>query len=335
MSEKELISASASVNSSTSQPQQKNNSMPGAQLAAYRRAQGKSVEEIASLLKLTPRQILALEADNYALLPGLTIVRGFIRAYAKILNVNADTLIAMMMPEFPEPVAPIVPPRTLAMPLLELRRLPALFINRRHPSLRWVMSLVVVLLMIVFFVQHGVGSVAQAFENVVTQVTNFNKEWMSFASSAASSPSSSTVNAANVGESLQLVHADALLSLNKNVVESEGSSKDLSKDSSKDSSKSSLENSLEGRSESLPKSLSGNSLILKVREDSWIEIRKIHRSATVVSRLFKAGTSETFNVDEPMFMVVGNPTGVDASLRGVPLEMKRASNSKIARIHLK
>ncbi len=310
------------VSPSTLGAQQKNNAMPGAQLAAYRRAQGKSVEEIANLLKLTPRQIVALESDNYALLPGPTIVRGFIRAYAKILKVNADSLIAMMAPESPESVMPIASSRTLSTPLLDLRRLPSLFINRRHTSLRWVMSSLVFVLAVIFFVQRGVGGVAQTFGTAAAKVTSFTSVLASSSSSSSLSSSSPAADVVSVGESLQLAAADGLVSLNQPVVNTENT---------ENSQKRSLETTVEKTVEIS----SQNLLVLKVHEDSWIEIRKMNRGGTLVSRLFKAGTSETFNIDEPMFMVIGNPTGVEASLRGVPLEMKRASNSKIARINLK
>src|SRR5436305_692599 len=39
---------------------------PGAQLAAQREAMGMSVEQIADQLKLAPRQVVALEAGDYA-----------------------------------------------------------------------------------------------------------------------------------------------------------------------------------------------------------------------------------------------------------------------------
>ncbi len=335
MNENETNDVDTPASISKSQPQ-KSRQMPGNQLATYRHAQGRSIEEIANLLKLTPRQILALEADDYALWPALATVRGFIRAYAKILKVDPAPLIAMVAPEPVEPVTPMASPRTLSTPLLDLRRLPSLFINRRNTSLRWVISSVVFLLVIVFFVQHGVGGIAQTFGIAFAKVADFGKEWTSFASSAfASSSPSSSVDAASASESLQLAPADALVSLKKNVVDSEAASKSFAEGLGENPPENIVKNLVNNLANNAVDNSSKNSLVLKIREDSWIEIRKMNRSGTVVSRLFKAGTSETFNVEEPMFMVVGNPTGVDASFRGVQLEMKRASNSKIARINLK
>ena len=65
---------------------------PGAELARQREARGWTVAEVADQLNLAARQIAALEADNYAALPGMAIVRGFIRAYAKLLKIDATPL---------------------------------------------------------------------------------------------------------------------------------------------------------------------------------------------------------------------------------------------------
>ena len=65
----------------------------GGALHAARENQGLTVHEIASRLRLSPKQIEAIEADNYATLPEPTIVRGFIRNYAKLLKIDAQPLL--------------------------------------------------------------------------------------------------------------------------------------------------------------------------------------------------------------------------------------------------
>ena len=65
----------------------------GGALHAARESQGLTVHEIASRLRLSPKQIEAIEADNFATLPEPTIVRGFIRNYAKQLKIDAQPLL--------------------------------------------------------------------------------------------------------------------------------------------------------------------------------------------------------------------------------------------------
>jgi len=74
-------------------------------------------------------------------------------------------------------------------------------------------------------------------------------------------------------------------------------------------------------------------LRLTFREDSWVEIRRADKS-TVISRLLKAGTTETFDVSDATTLIIGNAAGVDASLRGQPLDLKTPGGSNVARLNL-
>ena len=65
----------------------------GGVLKTKREKQGLSVHDVASNLKISGRQIESIEADQFALLPEATIVRGFIRNYAKLLKIQAEPLL--------------------------------------------------------------------------------------------------------------------------------------------------------------------------------------------------------------------------------------------------
>jgi cytoskeleton protein RodZ len=65
----------------------------GGVLRVSREEQKLSIQEIATRLRLSVKQIEAIEADNFAALPEPTIVRGFIRNYAKQLKIAAEPLL--------------------------------------------------------------------------------------------------------------------------------------------------------------------------------------------------------------------------------------------------
>lgn len=65
----------------------------GGALRQARETQGLSIQDVASKLRLGPKQIEAIEADRFEKLPEPTIVRGFIRNYAKLLKINAEPLL--------------------------------------------------------------------------------------------------------------------------------------------------------------------------------------------------------------------------------------------------
>ena len=66
---------------------------PGAMLARGRSDKGLSVADIAAQLRYSPKQIEALEGDDYSRLPGTTFVRGMIRGYAKVLGIQANPIL--------------------------------------------------------------------------------------------------------------------------------------------------------------------------------------------------------------------------------------------------
>src|SRR5262245_26902256 len=69
-------------------------SRPGAMLLAVRREQGLSLGDVARQLKLSVRQVEALERDEYEAFPGPVFVRGFLRNYAKLLQLDPEALVA-------------------------------------------------------------------------------------------------------------------------------------------------------------------------------------------------------------------------------------------------
>ena len=77
-----------------------------------------------------------------------------------------------------------------------------------------------------------------------------------------------------------------------------------------------------------------NTLVLNVREDSWIEVRPQGGKA-LISRLVKAGSTETFEVPGSATLVVGNPKGVSATLRGAAVELPQLPGKTIARVTIK
>lgn len=65
----------------------------GNTLREAREKLGLSVADVAGQIKFAPRQIEALEADDFKHLPEAAFLRGFVRSYAKILRLDAQTLI--------------------------------------------------------------------------------------------------------------------------------------------------------------------------------------------------------------------------------------------------
>ena len=80
-------------NESGAQPEQE---LPplGAVLRAARESRGESLSEVARALKLSVRQLEAIEEERFDELPGPAFVKGFVRNYGRHLGVDIDPMVA-------------------------------------------------------------------------------------------------------------------------------------------------------------------------------------------------------------------------------------------------
>lgn len=90
----------------------------GEQLAAARQARGLAVLDIAQALKLGPRQVEALENGDWQFLPGQTFVRGFVRNYARMVQIDPLPLMMQLDGVLEKPVSTLAVPesRPTSMP---------------------------------------------------------------------------------------------------------------------------------------------------------------------------------------------------------------------------
>ncbi len=81
----------------------------GATLKAHREKQDVSIHQIASQLHLDNRIIIAIENDDYNSLPDSIYIRGYIRGYCKLLNLNADEMLQIYKESAPHADPEIIP----------------------------------------------------------------------------------------------------------------------------------------------------------------------------------------------------------------------------------
>jgi len=341
--------------------------LPGAALAAARQKKGWTIEQAASLVKLAPRQIQAIEADNYAALPGLAVARGFVRSYAKVLGLDVNSVTASLPQESAvQQRDHIVPQHQLSTPFSE-GPLPAMMMSTRGNSsaLPIVAGVVVLALLagaaavrwtelaanvpqLAFLKSHheeaaaapGTSADAQSAQPAETASTDtpVNARVETITPAPAEEP---TKPAASVVEAPAPVAPTPAAAKPEPVqaatpAASQPASTPAPAAASAPASAASAAPA-QMASTTVPSGLnivnSKDLLRLTFREDSWVEIRRADKS-TVISRLLKAGTTETFDVSDAATLIIGNAAGVDASLRGQPLDLKTPGGSNVARLNL-
>lgn len=316
---------------------------PGAQLAAKREELNWSIEQVASHLNLAPRQIAALEADNHAALPGIAIVRGFVRAYAKLLRIDPVPLLQTISNE-----------ATTADQALPLRRVVSskpftdnrsLTMEGQRKGMRYAVYAGLGLILI--------GSALLAFRMgwVPEQIKRQLEQNFGVISVAPVASTAETDNSQpDVGGS-----GEAAITSGFESGEAVGTSSQLlaapaaGADTATPENSRSATASTEVQGKALPpderaaqqqavtslgqrsSNDASDALVLKLREDSWLDIKR-QDGTTVMARLAKAGSTETIKVGGPLSITIGNAAGVEATLRGESVKLKDRANNNVARL---
>ena len=273
----------------------------GAQLAHRREQHGWSIDDVANQLKLAPRQIHAIETDNYAALPTIVMTRGYIRSYAKMLGLDPATILPSAVPVSAARIH-ASEARSRSTIFAESR---LLLSGRNRVPYKGIFGVILCVVVLIIVAQlGGFSALRQPSADIgsphVAPETGSDALKASSASarSVASSDASNTVLATNsVGESA-------------------------------------IANPQPAPVEATVATAGANKLTLDFKQNSWVEIKRADKS-TLFSRVGKAGTTETFDIDQPVSVVIGNLSGVDVTFRGAPLDLKAGTKNNIARLNLK
>ena len=296
----------------------------GSQLAAKREQLGWTVAEVASHLKLAPRQIEAMEADNYAALPTMVMTRGFIRSYAKLLDLDVSDALAAI-----SPAAAAQPVRAsthgqLSTPFSESR---FSLMGRSKFAYKWLVVLAVLLLLLAVAIRLDVLPVLQNTLQSLTEKSARSATAASEEAAAAASTGTDT-QAADKEANAALTAAPAAAAADGAAVTGAGVNAAVTAPVAANAAP------VAGKSAVNPATAGGGELSLNFRQDSWVDVKRADNTV-LISRLVKAGSTETVDMSQPVSIIIGNIAGVDATLRGAPLDLKAGSKTNVARLNLK
>lgn len=293
---------------------------PGALLAARREELGLSLERVAEQLKMSPRKLQSIEANDHAAVHGKAIFRGFVRAYAKVLKMDPEPLVALLPEDRPNARVLVSTTRHVSGKFAE-SSFPAS--SRRAGQNLWVISGIVVLLLLIAFL------LAQKMK-WIPDMSQIASSWR--APKASAQPSSAAPASASPAVA------------EKSGEEGKGKIKRIdlppvdvaSQLASAPASAPAPASAASGGEPAVAPTptKSDNVLILNVREKSWVEIRRANGSV-LFEKTIPAGGSESVTIKEPVSVTMGHGAGIDATFRGEPLNTKPEGDSKVVRLNLK
>jgi cytoskeleton protein RodZ len=327
----------------------KDTGIPGKTLQSQREAMGWSVEQVADQLKLAPRQVVALEAGDYASLPSPAVTRGFVRAYAKLLRIDAAPLVSMIemnMPPEAQAGASNVRRETRPTSFSE-SRFPVG--GKRNKVPVGLIAGVVVLAAAGAALWHfgllpGSGRPAP-HSNTDGAVLEAPVVTPNGAAPAPhdtlqnpSVPLISVPAPAGEGTAPAAPAAPAAAPATTPANTTPGATATPAAPSTTPPAATPVAAApavAAPAATAAPAPAGGNALVLSVREDSWIGVRPVGGGKPLLWREVKAGSTETIDLAGPVTLTVGNPGGVTATLRGAAVGLQETPGKKFAQVSLK
>lgn len=141
----------------------------GSQLRAAREEKGLSIPEVSAKLRISKRYIQALEDENFLMIPSLVYAKGFLKAYAEFLGLDAKAMVSGLVERYQVKKEELRPAEPKKKPPYKLPyNLPSIRIGINPVHVVYVILVVVFLLLIGFELSSGRKHGEALTENIVT-----------------------------------------------------------------------------------------------------------------------------------------------------------------------
>lgn len=306
----------------------------GAALLRIREARGLSREDAARALKLNVRQIQAIESDDFRNLGGTVFVRGFVRNYARFLQLDVDAVLRALDHQISLPQTELRMPENVnvTMPRAEGSR----------PML-WVGALLPLLLVLLVAISYQRGWISAEWLGSGVGPTSTVKEAEQSAvlpPTTENAPAAPTLGAGEVpgrtaaGEAptgaQPVVAAPAPTPAGANPLPpSSGAAAGVAGPAAARPA------AVETQKQPAPpaQSTATGRVVLEFSGDSWVEARD-GSGKSLMSRLNRAGTTEAVDGTAPFRLVIGNASAVRLRFDGRPVDLTPHVRGDVARVTL-
>ena len=281
----------------------------GARLAANRERAGLSITDIAATLRLHPNQVRAIEQEDLARLPALAYVRGFIRSYARIVNLAPEPLLSDLN-------AKLAPVRVSVVDGMATDYEAARAAGRERTFPQWAMAIALVILIALGVI--GWQTTMQPPAEPPEQVTVVPPATLTAAPPASppladsATPAASSETASNVAAVSEAANAAA-------VIEPVPAPADTAE---------STVASSHAASGAAP------TVLLRFTGDSWAEVTD--RSGRILlSQLNSAGAEHALDGELPLNVVIGDANFASVEVRGAAFNLQPFTRNNVARFTIK
>lgn len=306
---------------------------PGELLYRAREKLELSVNEIAARLRLDQKVILSIESDDYSNMPAATYVRGYLRSYARIVNLDGDELIALYDGHAPEPpeILPEVKHRTQITSS-----------DKPVKVVTYLITLGLVLLLLIWWQSHFVIDKLAPLESEMlaetADITEIKKtytepdldyeyqivvhpdDWQTANSAQEQTPATALLEPeANTTEDREAAQTEDIMTSGDPLSLHIPDEQDLAVSAGHDSP--------------LATATGPDNLLMQLSADCWIEVYDAAEKR-IYMNLAKAGNDVLVNGTAPFRVLLGNAEKVRVIYNGAEFDIKPFSIAGVARFTL-
>lgn len=295
--------------------------MPGEQLKKARERMQLDTREVSEQLNLKHSFVQMIEEDNYSALPGATFVRGYLRAYAKLVGIDAEALVDTYNENFNEepkpeerykPVETIKPQRSFSDPLIKYTTMA-------------VVAALIALSIIWWQSRNGAEPLSLVQSDTVTVETSEGETIIAQMDLSGAEETALIEEVVELSEDAAADDASA----------EEGATDTAAEESASTEANTDAEVAEEASPEEIGQAAMGlERFTITFTEECWVEVTD-GRDIKVVANLKQAGEESLVEGLPPFKLMIGNAGGAVVTYQGENVDLKPYTNrNNIARFTL-
>ena len=274
----------------------------GVILARFRSERNLTLAEVSQRLKYGIRQIEALEDGDYSQLPGTTYVRGMIRSYAKLLDVDPEVVLAVLNRQ---------PPPDKVNLNLHAIGIPFSNVNKQTTRLYRVMSVCAVGIAAALLYEWRS---AELFSPMSTLTNSAVKSEQQMLTGPQKQESQIDLNGDGSASPVDDIEYNSVPKVPLVRVAEVGSPRSVSQAAT-------------------PMEMGGKRIMLRFDRDSWVEIKQ-GDGKTLLSQLNAGGSKQLIEGTPPFLLVIGNAPNVHVFYDDQLIDLRPYFKVDVARLTL-
>ena len=278
----------------------------GQSLRTAREAKGMSVSDVADRLKISPRQVEGLEADDSSHLQCNTIMRGFVRNYARLVGLNPKELMAALDQVAKPPASGLTVPESINVQVPNEGRV------ERRDFARVLVGAALMLGAVLAYMFLPADFLQSTFASLKERIGSKEQ-------AAATTPATGAeARPAELGAPQPSAPANAVTPPAAPTAQQESVPAGVVEKTEK---------------KEQPAEASSNVLKFSFSKPSWVEV-KDKGGQILFSQLSPAGSTREVSGQPPYFVVIGNAGNVGLLYKGKAIDLSKRSKDDVARVTL-